>query len=387
MENKYLIKIKGLPESEQTKFIFENLKENIVRLKSALLVFTIIELFVLIVTLLPNVLDLSDEHRRYYIILYLIIIPLLILFTTVIHIMGKNMKYKNVIFYRIVLNTGLMLLLIWSVCIILFGYSDGFLPNVYIIVLLSTSVIPFLNFWEIIAVIVPAQTLLTVYAIAMNPFTEDVTMPLLLDSWAFVIVAIVISSLFYKLRTNNFKKDLELKKQNDLLKRHSEIDALTDIFNRRKLDEVMEDEWKRSGRTGKPVSFLLVDLDHFKLYNDEYGHIEGDLCLRKSAAVMKSTLKRASDGIFRYGGEEFGVVLPFTPLEGAKIMAEKIRKNIENAKITHVKSKTGNLTISIGCTSRVGDRTVDYKSLYIEADKALYAAKKSGRNKIIAYEE
>ncbi|MBN2558276.1 MAG: GGDEF domain-containing protein [Clostridia bacterium] len=232
----------------------------------------------------------------------------------------------------------------------------------------------------------PSQTLLTIFVLTMRPFKETIQVPLLMDAWGFFVISITISILFYSLRIDSYKKDLQLISQNNMLKQHSEIDALTDVYNRRKLDEMMEVEWKRSVRSGKEFSLLLIDLDHFKAFNDTYGHIEGDLCLRKTAEIMKNTLKRSTDSIFRYGGEEFAIILPFTSIEAAAIVAEKLRRNIENACIPNINSDYGKLTISLGISSAVGNKAVEFNSMYIEADKALYAAKRSGRNRVIAFE-
>ena len=135
------------------------------------------------------------------------------------------------------------------------------------------------------------------------------------------------------------------------------------------------------------MSFLLIDLDHFKSFNDTYGHVEGDLCLKKAAAIMNETLKRSTDVVFRYGGEEFAAILPFTSLDAACLVAEKLRKNIENAGIVHKHTEIGYLTVSIGVASAVGDHAASPEKLCLEADKALYAAKKSGRNKVICYDD
>lgn len=260
-KTKYLIKIPGLKAEEQTRFIYANFKDNMERLRIACLAFIIIELIMLILHLLPNVMKVSESQRKYFIILYLIIIPFLILFIYSFSYMQKKITFKNMFIMRIIVNTGLMAILVWSFFLILFGYKNGFLPNAYILIMVSMAVIPYLSFWEIISIMIPSQALLTIYVLAVNPFSEGIAVPLLMDSWSFCVISILISVLFYSFRISSFKKDLKLMEQNDKLKQHSEIDALTDIFNRRKLDEVMAEEWQRSSRTEKDISFLLIDLD------------------------------------------------------------------------------------------------------------------------------
>lgn len=376
-----------MSQNEQTQFIYSNLKDNLHRLKMMALAMFFIESFMLVLMLIPGIYPAAWESREIYIYLYFITVAYLALFTGVLHFMGNHLKENRIVLYRMVILTGLMLLLFCGMTMKLISNTTFFQPSIYVMMILAVSVVPFFNYWEIIAVILPSQSFLTIYAIMSRPTESREVLNLLLDTWGFVMIALFISGLFYLDRIRYFKQDFQLKKQNDLLKIHSEIDALTEVYNRRKLDNTMEVEWKRSSRTGKPFAFLLIDLDNFKSYNDTYGHIEGDLCLRKTASIMKETLRRSSDEIFRYGGEEFGVILPFTDLKSAQIVAERLRKNVETAAITHESSNIGVLTISIGMTSATGEKDNQYMEMYIEADKALYAAKRSGRNKIIAFDK
>ncbi|MDX1358828.1 MAG: GGDEF domain-containing protein, partial [Clostridia bacterium] len=311
----------------------------------------------------------------------------IILFTGALYFMEKRLKESRITLFRMIIMTGLMILLFFGMGMKLISDGTFFQPSIYILMLLAVSVVPFFNSWEIFSVVLPSQLFLTIYAVISRPSESRELLKLLLDTWGFVIIALIISSLFYLDRIRYFKQDLQLKKQNDLLKMRSEVDALTSVFNRRKLDSTMEMEWKRSSRTGKPFAFLLIDLDHFKNYNDTYGHTEGDICLRKTAIIMQKNLRRASDEIFRYGGEEFGVILPFTDVKSAQLVAERLRSKVEEAAITHEGTEPGVLTVSIGITSAVGDKDIQYQEMYIEADKALYAAKRAGRNRIISFEK
>ncbi len=387
MKNKYLIRVKGLTTDEQTEFIASNLKDNVVRLKFVMLILTVVELFILLSILIPDINIVPDDNRTIYLTMYFIVIIYSLLFTGVLHYMSSHQSAKNAFLFRLIILSGLMILLFWGASVKLLAQGSFFHPSIYMLLLLSVSVIPFFNYWEILIVTLPSLIFITIITIVEKSIQTQAVTQIVIDSWGFVLLAIMFSSIQYVDRIQYFKNDLQLLKQNILLKKHSEIDALTDIFNRRKLDETMEFEWKRSSRTKQHIAFLLIDLDNFKNYNDSYGHIEGDLCLRRSAAIMKESLKRSSDMIFRYGGEEFGAILLFTDINAANIVAEKIRKNIENAGIIHKESSHGHVTVSIGVTASVGNKDEDYHSMYIEADKALYAAKRSGRNKVIAFEK
>jgi len=179
------------------------------------------------------------------------------------------------------------------------------------------------------------------------------------------------------------KTHLELKRKSDLLENISSRDGLTGIFNRRQFDLVIETEWNRAIRHARQLSVILLDLDYFKLYNDNYGHLAGDECLKTVAEALSANLKRATDFVARYGGEEFVIVLPETPPEEAFFIGEKLRKVIEGLKIEHKYSAVSNyITISAGAATTVPTSSVEYLVLPEAADKALYEAKQAGRNNV-----
>lgn len=159
-------------------------------------------------------------------------------------------------------------------------------------------------------------------------------------------------------------------------------DGLTGLYNRRHLDEAVDTEWRRARRDGRPVSFLMVDVDEFKLFNDTYGHLAGDDCLRRIGAVLSTCIHRPADLVARYGGEEFCVVLPTTQLRGAIEIADAIGKAVRHEKIVHGGSKKGIVTVSIGVATRYPDTTSSSDELIHDADKALYKAKRNGRDRI-----
>lgn len=157
-------------------------------------------------------------------------------------------------------------------------------------------------------------------------------------------------------------------------------DALTGVANRRRFDEMIQQEWHRAMREKAPLALLMVDADRFKAYNDCYGHQAGDEALRRLADVMLREVRRSIDLVARYGGEEFSILLPLTDEAGAIILAERLRCAIQSEKIVHRRSKTGAMTVSIGCWSVVPSADADPSMLIREADAALYVAKRKGRN-------
>lgn len=161
-------------------------------------------------------------------------------------------------------------------------------------------------------------------------------------------------------------------------------DSLTQLANRRKLDEYLAHEWMRTGREQLPLSLILCDIDYFKPYNDSYGHPLGDEALKKVAHAIARVVTRSSDLVARYGGEEFAIVLPNTPEAGAKLVAERIRQEVEKLQIPHEFSSVScYVTISLGIATIYPTLDVSLNHLLATADKALYKAKKHGRNCVV----
>lgn len=179
----------------------------------------------------------------------------------------------------------------------------------------------------------------------------------------------------------------QLRTDNSRLESLSICDGLTGISNRRDFDHYLEVSFKNSIRSGKPLSLVMADIDNFKEYNDNYGHLKGDEILIKVAGTMSSSMKYPLDLVSRYGGEEFAVIVPDTDMSGAMIVAEKIRKNIEVLALTHDYSSVANyITLSLGVAILTPSRTSSISELIDEADKAMYKAKSSGRNVVVLYE-
>lgn len=163
------------------------------------------------------------------------------------------------------------------------------------------------------------------------------------------------------------------------------IDGLTQVANRRRFDEYLSQEWARHRRAQQPISLLICDVDHFKLFNDTYGHQAGDDCLRAVANAMKQCVRRSGDMVARYGGEEFAMVLPETDLQGAVLVANRARSGLELAALPHAASPVcGTVTFSVGAACRIPEPlgAADLHELIEEADRFLYLAKHRGRNRV-----
>ena len=177
------------------------------------------------------------------------------------------------------------------------------------------------------------------------------------------------------------RNHLALKFKADLLESLANIDSLTDVPNRRRFDEKLDHEWRRCQRSALPLSLIMLDVDHFKAFNDHYGHGAGDICLITVAATLARTLSRPGDMVARYGGEEFAVILPETDLLGACQMAERLREAVAIQRMPQAPDTgSGFVTLSAGVASRLPDEFSNVADLVGHADRRLYDAKVQGRN-------
>jgi len=190
---------------------------------------------------------------------------------------------------------------------------------------------------------------------------------------------------------NNIKNDgmffmlsdvSEITKLKELAEQDSLMDGLIQIPNRRAFDKQIMQEWNRALREKVNLSFLMIDIDFFKKYNDTYGHLQGDELLKVAGAIFKKNLKRSSDFVARFGGEEFGVLLYGTNSYQANVIAERIRKSVEGEIILTTTGMQTKFTVSIGVCSMIPNIDLEYDHIIEAADKALYKAKQNGRNRI-----
>ena len=203
------------------------------------------------------------------------------------------------------------------------------------------------------------------------------------------LLAFVTSRIVFRMRLESFRDARDVAGQRMIMQQSVEnlqklsyLDPLTGIANRRFLEMSLSRELKLEGCSGQPLSVILIDIDWFKLFNDTYGHIPGDDCLRQVAAALESAVRRPSDLVSRYGGEEFCVLLPMTQREGAIFTAKRMMKAIHDLGLPHRSSFFGRVTVSMGIASRQPQSSEHIDSLIHSADTALYHAKISGRNRI-----
>jgi diguanylate cyclase (GGDEF)-like protein len=206
------------------------------------------------------------------------------------------------------------------------------------------------------------------------------------DTW-FQIAAVKLADGFamtFRDITDRKRIEIDLATINKELNRQANMDGLTQIANRRCFDRYLALEWARCAREKQPLSLILCDLDHFKIYNDTYGHQAGDDCLTQVAKAMSQVVKRPADLVVRYGGEEFAAILPNTNGSGALQVAEIIRETVKNLRISHAMSEVGEwVTFSLGVSSTIPNAQMTQEYLVAAADRALYEAKEQGRDRSV----
>jgi diguanylate cyclase (GGDEF)-like protein len=208
--------------------------------------------------------------------------------------------------------------------------------------------------------------------------TDQETQGLELGAVDFITKPVVPAVVKARVRTH-----VTLKQQGDLLRKMVFLDGLLGVFNRRYFDQQLQTELARAHRSGAALSVLMIDVDYFKRYNDTYGHLAGDDCLRRVATTIRGALRRPADVVARYGGEEFSCILPETPLDDATTIAKALEQDIRALNIPHEKSDAAPVvSVSIGVCCIPAGTTGVATELVAQADAELYKAKHSGRARV-----
>jgi diguanylate cyclase (GGDEF)-like protein len=199
-----------------------------------------------------------------------------------------------------------------------------------------------------------------------------------------LFLGLIISLLLDKTIRDNHRLRLATQE----LERLANLDSLTQIANRRCFDEHLQQEWARAVREKNSLTLVLCDVDHFRLYNETYGHQAGDDCLRQLALILSRTAKRPGDLVARYGGEEFAIILPNTNISGGIVVARSIQESVAQLRLPHAASGgVTSVSLSFGVATVVPSQALSSAMLTELSDRALYTAKERGRNQIVCLEQ
>lgn len=245
--------------------------------------------------------------------------------------------------------------------------------------ILLDAVMPGMDGYQVCAALRASSEVRDIPIIFVTALTtpEDETRALEAGAVDFITKPFNVAVVRARVRTH-----LTLKRQSDAMREMTLTDALTGVANRRSFDDAIENEWRRCARAGAPLSVIMIDIDHFKRYNDAYGHQAGDTCLKQVADTMLQCAGRSPDLLARYGGEEFVILLPQVDAQGAQTVAERILDSVHTLAIPHrMSSVSDTVTVSLGVATLMPGQGDDPEALVRCADNALYQAKKDGRNR------
>ena len=385
-----------VPEKNLKEFNAYINRINIERGKATAAAFIFIESFLILFFMLTKRQQFFKVPVLYYGIIYLLVLIGMIIYLAAFIKLGKNMpKYQTSIIYTGI-SFALFILFCHAGLSILDQLSSGQII-VYVVAVISVAVCPI---YEPSALIIIYFCVHVPFIIFMTYLQKSSNLLYMnyVNSTSFIIVSWVISWMRYKSQVEVFingkiieEKNIELERlnkelaeANNKLKKLSRTDSLTGINNRYMFDRTIKIEWNRCQRHFVPLSLLIIDIDFFKAFNDNYGHQAGDYCIQKIAGVIKSCAKRASDTVARYGGEEFAVILPYVEKEDAYKIAEKIRCSVEILNIKHeYSSASRHVTISTGVNTVIPSDKLSIRDFIRTADKALYEAKDNKRNNTV----
>jgi len=269
--------------------------------------------------------------------------------------------------------------LVFSMLITVTYDSDQGYTFLFIINILLTSTLLYLTFFEIFCVVAPSFVIFFI-AIFDSRLGHSLNMESIINIVAVSIFALAVSQMNFFSELAKFKLQRIVSEQNVELRSMAEVDELTGIANRRKINQYFTFVRNNAQRTGVAIALIMLDIDFFKAYNDTYGHPKGDQCLREIVRIGANVLQRQADFLGRYGGEEFLIILADTTEADAQALAEKIRLAVFDADLQHQAVPLGRVTVSMGVAVQLPGQDLTAEELISQADAAMYQAKENGRN-------
>lgn len=373
---------------------------NVARARITSMTLIILEVMTLLTHISVHREHLLSTPYIYYGSMYVLMLAAMTAFYMIFTRLGADVP-RHATRIRVTGVTFIAFILLWCAGISLLDQFSSGQVIVYVMAVISIAIT---TLFEPVRLILIYSTVHLLFLIAMPFFQRSVQLALgnSLNSTTFVVMSWAISCMRYKKQVEDFnnKKTIlrindelrimntQLQEANRRLKIMSATDGLTGVMNRVSFDSLIKAEWNRCKRHSFPLSLIMVDIDFFKEYNDNYGHQAGDRCVKTVATILSKYAKRSSDKVARYGGDEFVVLLPHMDHDSAIHLAEQIRKGVEERCLPHLHSPVADhITISLGVNTVIpsDDTTID--EFISNADQALYRAKKRRNCSVFAMEE
>ncbi|GAB2838617.1 diguanylate cyclase [Pseudoduganella ginsengisoli] len=245
--------------------------------------------------------------------------------------------------------------------------------------ILLDAVMPGMDGYEVCAALRASSAVRDIPVIFVTALTHPEDETRALEAGAVDFISKPFNSAVVRARV---RTQLTIKRQADAMRELTLTDVLTGVANRRSFNEAMDNEWRRCARAEQPLAAIMIDIDHFKNYNDAYGHQAGDHCLQQVASAMKRCAGRPPDLLARYGGEEFIILLPAVGLDGAEVVAKRLLEEVRSLNLPHCASSVSDqVTVSLGVAAIQPSDDNDPEALIRAADALLYRAKETGRNR------
>ena len=365
-------------KEEYTKFLKYTAKENGKISRKMALLISIFEILLIFSGAIVNKQSYGEIHLIYT-LLYIVALLGCAIFIIIVTWGLKDIesRYKIILKNFVVYN---VLILSWSVVV---SYLDITLHDHYSLMVIMSAMIGIpLSFYLAPIIIITMNITVSIVMTIMICFSGNVQeiIPYLINYYIFVVMATTIGVIHVFMKIKMYKKNIELVEANCALKNIAERDYLSGLYNRTKLNEVSEKVWIDGIKNNTQLGCILFDIDDFKKINDTYGHIEGDRLIRIISEIIIRTTDDIESYSFRYGGEEFLIVLPGMNSEEAMCLAETIRYKISTLRIYDAEYK---ISISGGVYSNIPTSKGNIKDFFLQADKGLYRAKENGKNQIV----
>ncbi|WBW97149.1 GGDEF domain-containing protein [Oceanirhabdus sp. W0125-5] len=373
----------SVQDKYKEEFRSENFEINLSMGKTISKVFIIIEviMFIISITDIKNL--VFKVHNMYYTVMYALMIIVMIVFLILFQKVGDN-NCNNTMMMRIIEISFAGFMVLWAAGISIIDQLHYGQTVVYIAGVIFVAIATYLEPIFVLAIFIFVHTIFIVCLFYIQK-SDTILFGNFINTSTIIVVSWYISRKQFKNRISQFNNRKIIEQQNKELERLSYTDSLTGSYNRYKFDEVIENTWEDSLVHRKPISMILLDIDYFKQYNDNYGHPAGDECLKQVAKAISQYAKKISAIASRYGGEEFAIVLPNTNKEQVFSFAEEIRKRIEDLAIPHEYSSVSkHITVSLGTYTVVPTDKLAIKKFIYMADKALYKAKGTNRNNVVS---
>ena len=365
-------------KEEYTKFLKYTAKENGKISRKMALLISIFEILLIFSGAIVNKQSYGEIHLIYT-LLYIVALLGCAIFIIIVTWGLKDIesRYKIILKNFVVYN---VLILSWSVVV---SYLDITLHDHYSLMVIMSAMIGIpLSFYLAPIIIITMNITVSIVMTIMICFSGNVQeiIPYLINYYIFVVMATTIGVIHVFMKIKMYKKNIELVEVNCALKNMAERDYLSGLYNRTKLNEVSEKVWIDGIKNNTQLGCILFDIDDFKKINDTYGHIEGDRLIRIISEIIIKATKNVESYSFRYGGEEFLIVLPGMDSEEAMCLAETIRYKISTLRIYDAEYK---ISISGGVYFNIPTSKGNIKDFFLQADKGLYRAKENGKNQIV----